>query len=70
MKRDFEEFKSFIKGKNVAVVGIGVSNIPLINFLLTLGATVTAFDKNTEETLGKVVVDFKKKGVKLELGEG
>ena len=70
MKRDFEEFKSFIKGKKVAVVGIGVSNIPLINFLLTLGAAVTAFDKNTEEALGKVVADFKKKGVKLELGEG
>ena len=29
MKRDFNEFKEFIKGKNVAVVGIGVSNIPV-----------------------------------------
>ena len=34
MKRDFKEFKEFIKNKKVAVVGIGVSNIPLINFLL------------------------------------
>ena len=34
MKKDFNEFKNFIKGKNVAVVGIGVSNIPLINFLV------------------------------------
>ena len=33
MKKDFNEFKTFIKGKKVAVVGIGVSNIPLINFL-------------------------------------
>jgi UDP-N-acetylmuramoylalanine--D-glutamate ligase len=30
MKKDFQEFKDFIKGKNTAVVGIGVSNIPLI----------------------------------------
>ena len=32
MRKKFEEFKSFIKNKNVAVVGIGVSNIPLIYF--------------------------------------
>ena len=49
MKRDFKEFKDFICGKNVGVVGIGVSNIPLINFLLDLGAKVTAFDKKNKE---------------------
>ena len=69
MKKNFEEFKSFIKNKNVAVVGIGVSNIPLINFLVKLGAKVTAFDKKSEEQLGNVAVEFKEKGVKLELGE-
>ncbi|AWK50393.1 UDP-N-acetylmuramoyl-L-alanine--D-glutamate ligase [Clostridium beijerinckii] len=70
MKKDFKEFKRFILGKKVAVVGIGVSNIPLINFLLELGATVTAFDKKTKEELGEVATDFNNKGVKLELGEG
>ena len=29
MKKDFQEFKNYIKGKKVAVVGVGVSNIPL-----------------------------------------
>ena len=42
--KNFKEFKDFINSKNVAVVGIGVSNIPLINFLVKLGAKVTAFD--------------------------
>ena len=70
MKKDFSEFKQYINGKNVAVVGIGVSNIPLINFLIKLDAKVTAFDKKTEDQLGEVAVDFKNKGVKLELGEG
>ena len=69
MKKDFKEFKDFIKNKNVAVVGIGVSNIPLINFLLKLGAKVTAFDKKSKEQLGEVYNDFITKGVKLELGE-
>ena len=67
--KDFCEFKKFISGKNVAVVGIGVSNIPLINFLVKLGANVTGFDMKSEEALGKVAVDFKRKGVKLQLGE-
>lgn len=70
MKRDFGEFKSFIKNKNVAVVGIGVSNIPLIKFLLKLGAKVTAFDKKTATELGEVAEEFIEKGVVLELGEG
>ena len=70
MKKDFGEFKNFIKGKKVAVVGIGVSNIPLINFLIKLGANVTAFDKKNYKELGDTAVDFENKGVKLELGEG
>ena len=68
--REFKEFKSFINGKNVAVVGIGVINIPLINFLVKLGAEVTAFDMKEENELGKIASEFKSKGVKLELGKG
>ena len=68
--KDFCEFKNFINGKKVAVVGIGVSNIPLINFLVKLGANVTGFDIKSEEARGDIAVDFKKKGVKLQLGEG
>jgi UDP-N-acetylmuramoylalanine--D-glutamate ligase len=69
MKRCFVEFKQFIASKKVAVVGIGVSNIPLIHFLHGLGAKVTAFDKKTEEQLGETAADFRKKGIELSLGE-
>jgi UDP-N-acetylmuramoylalanine--D-glutamate ligase len=69
MKKDFNEFKKFIKDKKTAVVGIGVSNIPLIRFLLKLGAKVSAFDKKSEEQLGEISVEFKEKGVSLILGE-
>lgn len=70
MKKDFNEFKKFIKDKNVAVVGIGVSNIPLIEFLIKLGAEVTAFDKKTREELSNVVERYESQGVKFQLGEG
>lgn len=69
MEKNFSEFKEFIKGKKVGVVGIGVSNIPLIHFLVELQAVVTAFDKKTHSLLGQVASDFEKNGVKLVLGE-
>ena len=40
----FEEFLSSLKGKSVAVIGIGVSNRPLIELLLSRGIAVTAFN--------------------------
>ena len=70
MKKPFEEFKEFIKGKRVAVVGIGVSNIPLIRFLVKLGAKVTAFDKKSKDELGYIAEEFENLSVRLELGEG
>lgn len=69
MKKDFKEFKNYINGKKVGVLGIGVSNQPLIQFLVQLGAEVTAFDKKTESELGEVVENLRSKGVKFELGE-
>lgn len=68
MKNDFQEFKDFIKDKKVAVVGIGISNIPLIHFLHKLGAKITAFDKKEENELGQIGAEFKNKGICLELG--
>lgn len=69
MENKFSEFKKIIKGKKVGVVGIGVSNIPLIHFLVKLGAVVTAFDKKTYSLLGEEALKFEKNGVKLVLGE-
>lgn len=70
MKKPFSEFKEFIKGKRVAVVGIGVSNVPLIRFLVKLGAKVTAFDQKTRDELGNIVEEFDNLSVILELGQG
>ncbi|MCR3760780.1 UDP-N-acetylmuramoyl-L-alanine--D-glutamate ligase [Clostridium felsineum] len=70
MKKDFNEFISFIKNKKTAVVGMGISNRPLIHFLNKLGAEVTAFDKKTKEELGEEVInEFSNENIRLELGE-
>lgn len=41
----FEEFKNNIKGKKIAVLGLGVSNIPAIIYLNRLGAIIYAHDR-------------------------
>lgn len=69
MKKKFSEFKTYIKGKNTAVIGIGVSNRPLIKYLVKLGAKVTAFDKKTESELGNIINELRELGVNFELGE-
>ena len=69
MKKNFDDFKRFIKYKKIGVVGIGISNRPLIDFLLKLNAEVSAFDKKGPEQIGEVARELKGKGVNLVLGE-
>jgi len=69
MKKNFDDFKRFIKYKKIGVVGIGISNRPLIDFLLKLNAEVSAFDKKGSEQIGEVARELKGKGVNLVLGE-
>lgn len=45
MNEKLEQFKKDIVKKRVAVLGIGISNTPLIKYLGRLGVEVTAFDK-------------------------
>ncbi len=69
MENKFLAFKNYIKGKNISVIGIGISNRPLIKLLLESGARVTAHDKKSEEQLGDVAKELKEQGVSLVLGE-
>ncbi len=48
------EYKKFLKGKRVSVIGVGISNIPLIEFLLDNGASVVARDMKSFEELVKI----------------
>ncbi|HIT85295.1 MAG TPA: UDP-N-acetylmuramoyl-L-alanine--D-glutamate ligase [Candidatus Ornithomonoglobus intestinigallinarum] len=63
-----EQFEQNIKGKRVTVVGIGISNLPLIKYLVRLGADVTACDRRTKEDLGKNYTELEDLGVKFSLG--
>ena len=63
------EYKQSVKNKKIAVIGIGISNRPLIKFLKEAGANVTAYDKRTKEQLGDTFDEMAALGVKMVLGE-
>ncbi len=67
---DIIELEEKIRGKNVGVIGIGISNLPLIDFLLAHGANVCARDKKSREQLGETYDSLTEKGVRVVCGEG
>ena len=68
MENKFEEFKNNIKGKKIAVLGLGVSNIPAIIYLNRLGAIIYAHDRI--ETLEEKHDEIKKlDNIRFYLGE-
>jgi len=70
MRITIQEYLASLKGKKAAVLGIGVSNTPLIKMLLRAGVKVTACDKNPRERLGEVADELESLGAELCLGEG
>ncbi len=56
-----EKFEEYIKNKKIAVIGVGVSNIPLIDYLFEKEAKVTIFDDREEEKISKDILDKIKK---------
>jgi len=61
-------FKNNIKGMKIAVIGVGISNRPLIRYIYSLGAKVTAFDALPYEdlVLKKTMDDFASEGIHIE----
>lgn len=66
----FEEYLDSLQGKTVAVIGIGVSNRPLIELLAARGVSVTARDRQQRQALGDYAARLEEMGCRLCLGEG
>ena len=67
---DFQQYFRSLQGKKVAVLGLGVSNRPLVRLLLEYGCDVTGCDKTVREKLDREVLELERQGCKLSLGEG
>ena len=69
MNSKFEEYFSSLKDKKIAVLGLGVSNRPLVKLLLEFGCDVIGCDKTPREKLDAEVLALEKAGCKLHVGE-
>ena len=52
-----EEFNEYIKFRKVAIIGLGVSNIPLLDYLYKKKANVTVFDERNIDDISKEIMD-------------
>ena len=69
MKTAFDTYFKDLRGKHVAVLGLGVSNRPLVRLLLEYGCMVCGGDRTEREKLDAEVLELEKLGCKLHLGE-
>lgn len=65
----FEAYLTSLQHKTVSVIGIGISNQPLLRLLLSRGISVTARDRKSREDLGIVAEQLEGLGCRLKLGE-
>ena len=52
-----QEFEEYIKFRKVAIIGLGVSNIPLIDYMYEKKARVTVFDDREKDSIPKEIMD-------------
>ena len=69
MSDRFTQYFHSLKDKKIAVLGLGVSNRPLVRLLLDFGCQVTGCDKNPREKLDGEVLELEKAGCTLHVGE-
>ena len=55
--KKLEEFNQYIQFRKIAIIGLGVSNIPLIDYLYNKKARVTVFDDRNIEEIPKEIMD-------------
>ena len=69
MASAFERYFTSLKDKKIAVLGLGVSNRPLVRLLLEYGCQVIGCDRTPREKLDDAVLELEKKGCTLHLGD-
>jgi len=61
----FESYFQSLKGKKIAVLGLGVSNRPLVRLLLEFGCDVVGCDKTPREKLDDEVLVLEAAGCSM-----
>ena len=65
----FEQYFTSLNNKKIAVLGLGVSNRPLVRLLLEFGCDVVGCDRTPREKLDAEVLELEASGCRLHLGD-
>ena len=65
----FETYFESLRGRRIVVLGLGVSNRPLVRLLLEFGCDVTGCDRTPRERLEEEVLELERMGCKLSVGD-
>ena len=65
----FETYFEGLKNRDIVVLGLGVSNRPLVRLLLEYGCRVTGCDKTPREKMDAEVLELEAQGCSLRLGD-
>ena len=57
INENLEEFNNYLKFKKVAIIGLGVSNLPLLDYMYEKNAKVTVFDEKEEKDIEKNILE-------------
>ena len=69
MKSPLETYFTSLLGKRIIVLGLGVSNRPLVRMMLRYGCTVIGCDRTPREKLDAEVLELEAAGCELRLGD-
>ena len=69
MKSPLESYFSSLQGKRIIVLGLGVSNRPLVKLMLKYGCTVIGCDRTPREKLDAEVLELENLGCELRVGD-
>ena len=68
--KKLKEFNEYIRFRKVAVIGLGVSNLPLLDYLYDKKAQVTVFDeRNLEEIAADIISKINTYGFEFSFGK-
>ena len=66
----YNNFTSELQNKKVAIIGLGVSNLPIVEYLYDNGALITIFDKREKDKIDNSIISkLDEKNIKYNIGE-
>ncbi len=70
MFNSLDNFKNFLKDKKIAVLGLGISNVPLVKYLAKLGYPISVFDIAEKEQIKDNILKLENcRNIEYHLGE-